>query len=191
MASTPAEFFDATAAQLASGSAHEGINALYQFNLSGDTGGNWIIQLTDEKSEVRQGEDDNAHCVISMSSEDFMGMIGGSLNPQMAFMTGKLRVKGDMGLALKLQSLLACSPSAFSSHPPSAELSRSGGGCAWGRPQREQFNPAPVGRPGARPQPPSSGALRHLGPRGHGGRGGQGRIAWPGRLRPELSSHHR
>ncbi len=41
-----------------------------------------------------------------MTAPDFMSMIQGSLNPQMAFMTGKLRVKGDMGLALKLQSIL-------------------------------------------------------------------------------------
>ncbi len=108
MANNPAEFFAAKADQIASGAANlDGFNALYQFNLSGDDGGNWVIELTDETREVRTGEDDNAQCVINMSSGDFMSMIDGSLNPQMAFMTGRLRVKGDMGLALKLQSILS------------------------------------------------------------------------------------
>ena len=73
---------------------------------SGDDGGNWVIELTDDTRDVRQGEDENAQCVINMSCSDFMAMIDGSLNPQMAFMTGRLRVKGDMGLALKLQTIL-------------------------------------------------------------------------------------
>jgi putative sterol carrier protein len=107
MASTPAEFFAEKAAQIAGGAGKlDGINATYQFNLSGDGGGAWVIQLSPEKKEVRDGEDASAQCVISMSAADFMAMIKGALNPQMAFMTGKLRVKGDMGLALKLQSIL-------------------------------------------------------------------------------------
>ncbi len=107
MASTPSEFFQAKADQLrAADDSLDGINAVYQFNLSGDGGGNWVIDLASDTKEVREGEEDTAQCVISMSAPDFMSMIGGSLNPQMAFMTGKLRVKGDMGLALKLQSIL-------------------------------------------------------------------------------------
>lgn len=107
MASTPSEFFTAKAEQIKSDAAAlAGFNALYQFNLTGDDGGNWVIELTDDARDVREGEDENAQCVINMSSADFMAMIGGSLNPQMAFMTGRLRVKGDMGLALKLQTIL-------------------------------------------------------------------------------------
>ena len=41
-----------------------------------------------------------------MTSEDFVNMVNGQLAPQMAFMTGKLKIKGDMGLALKLQQIL-------------------------------------------------------------------------------------
>jgi putative sterol carrier protein len=107
MATNPSEFFSAKADQIKSGAAAlDGLNALYQFNLTGDDGGNWVIELTDDTRDVRQGEDENAQCVINMSCTDFMAMIDGSLNPQMAFMTGRLRVKGDMGLALKLQTIL-------------------------------------------------------------------------------------
>ncbi len=108
MASTPSEFFAAKAEQIKdNGDSLAGINATYQFSLSGDDGGDWVIALTDDNKTVATGTDDSADCTISMSSGDFMGMIGGSLNPQMAFMTGKLRVKGDMALALKLQAILA------------------------------------------------------------------------------------
>jgi putative sterol carrier protein len=104
----PQDFFQKKGEQLAaSGTDLASINSTYQFSISGDGGGDWVIELNADKQEVRTGVDESAQCVISMTSEDFMGMIGGTLNPQMAFMTGKLRVKGDMGLALKLQSVLA------------------------------------------------------------------------------------
>jgi len=106
--STPADFFAKKDEQIKSNpDALSGVNATYQFNLSGDNGGEWIIKLGGDGSGVSDGTDDGADCVISMSDSDFMGIISGSLNPQMAFMTGKLRVKGDMGLALKLQTILS------------------------------------------------------------------------------------
>ena len=107
MATNPTEFFTAKAQQFEGGVADlDGLNGLYQFNLTGDDGGNWVIELSDDTREVRIGEDDNAQCVINMTTTDFMDMIGGSLSPQSAFFTGRLRVKGDMGLALRLQKIL-------------------------------------------------------------------------------------
>jgi putative sterol carrier protein len=41
-----------------------------------------------------------------MSGDDFVGLATGTLDPTMAFMTGKLKVRGDMALAMKLQNLL-------------------------------------------------------------------------------------
>jgi len=107
MASNPSEFFKTKAEQLQGGGGSlDSIGAIYQFNLSGDDGGSWVIDLASDNKGVREGEEDTAQCIISMTALDFMSMIQGGLNPQMAFMTGKLRVKGDMGLALKLQSIL-------------------------------------------------------------------------------------
>lgn len=108
MATTPAEFFALKASQLQEkAGALANLNALYQFDLQGEGGGQWVIEIRPDKKEVREGEDANPQCAITMSSKDFMDMVSGRLNPQMAFMTGKLRVKGDMGLALKLQAVLA------------------------------------------------------------------------------------
>jgi putative sterol carrier protein len=107
MASTPSEYFTQKAEALkATAGSLSNIDAIYQFDLGGDNGGKWVIELRPDKKEVREGTDDAAKCTISMTAADFMLMIGGTLNPQMAFVTGKLRVKGDMGLALKLQTIL-------------------------------------------------------------------------------------
>jgi len=51
-------------------------------------------------------DDAEADCTISTDSESLMKMKSGDLNPMMAVMTGKVKIKGDMGLAMKLQSLL-------------------------------------------------------------------------------------
>ena len=105
--STPSEFFKQKNEQLAANpDALSGIDAVYQFNLSGDDGGSWVIELTNESKQVREGESDGAQCTIAMTASDFMAMIGGSLNPNLAFMTGKLKVTGEISLALKLQSIL-------------------------------------------------------------------------------------
>ena len=80
------------------------INAIYQFEITGESGGQWVVDLI--KGEVRTGADEAARCTVTMGDEDFMQMVGGVLNPQMAFMSGKLKVGGDMGLAMKLTEIL-------------------------------------------------------------------------------------
>jgi len=47
----------------------------------------------------------DADVTFVLNKENFEGLIDGSLNPQMAFMMGKLKIEGDMGLALKLADI--------------------------------------------------------------------------------------
>lgn len=82
------------------------INASYVFNLEGDGGGQWTMDLTSSPGEVKEGAIDEPNLKVTMAASDFKELIDGSLNAQMAFMTGKLKIEGDMPLALKLQAIL-------------------------------------------------------------------------------------
>ncbi|HSV08477.1 MAG TPA: SCP2 sterol-binding domain-containing protein, partial [Candidatus Binatus sp.] len=57
------------------------------------------------KAEVHKGTAPSANMTLSMSAGDYVDMTMGKLNGQMAFMSGKLKISGDMGLAMKMQSL--------------------------------------------------------------------------------------
>ncbi len=82
------------------------LNAVYEFNITGDGGGIWTLDIKEGKGQVNSGSGGAAKCTVTMSAGDFSDIIEGKLNPQMAFMTGKLKVQGDMGLALKLGAIL-------------------------------------------------------------------------------------
>ncbi len=84
----------------------KGVSAVYQFELSGDNGGVFHVAVDDGKPEVVESAHDNPNITITMSADDFNSMLEGQLNATSAFMAGKLKVKGDMSLAMKLQSLL-------------------------------------------------------------------------------------
>lgn len=57
-------------------------------------------------SNVVSQNDGEADCTISTDAETFNKLKNGELNPMMAVMSGKVKIKGDMGLAMKLQSLI-------------------------------------------------------------------------------------
>lgn len=57
-------------------------------------------------TNVVTNEDKEADCAITMSEEDFQKLVSGKLNPMMAVMGGKIKIKGDMGMAMKLQGML-------------------------------------------------------------------------------------
>lgn len=82
------------------------INAVYQFNVSGPEGGAWTVDCTAPGGKVTAGTDPGAGCTVHVADTDFLGIVQGKVNPAMAFMTGKLRIQGDMGLAMKLQQIL-------------------------------------------------------------------------------------
>ena len=83
-------------------------NAIYQFNITGDGGGEWNMDLTKGKTGdfVSKGTHDSPGATITVSSEDWLGMLNGSLNPMQAFMSGKIKIDGDMTLAMSLQQVM-------------------------------------------------------------------------------------
>ena len=101
--------FDEMSARLTPEKAQK-INASYLFDIGGENGGKWMVDLTKSDSWVTKdvAEDTIANCTITVSKpEDWVSIATGKMNPTMAFMQGKIKVKGDMSLALKLQSLLS------------------------------------------------------------------------------------
>jgi putative sterol carrier protein len=84
----------------------QGMETVYQFDLTGEDGGVYQLHLSGGTAKVQEGEGTPADCTIQMDAKDFKEMLLGNLNATSAFMTGKLKVKGDLGRAMKLQSLL-------------------------------------------------------------------------------------
>lgn len=77
------------------------------FDLSGDDGGQWYVDIADGQLNVAQGAPAAApSATVKMTAEDFQAMSSGSLNPMMAFMTGKVKVDGDLNSVMKFQSLV-------------------------------------------------------------------------------------
>uniref|UniRef100_UPI0037E86553 hydroxysteroid dehydrogenase-like protein 2 n=1 Tax=Semicossyphus pulcher TaxID=241346 RepID=UPI0037E86553 len=80
---------------------------IYQFDLSGEHEGVWFLDLKSGSGSAGQGQPPvKADVVMTMDSNDFSKMFAGKLKPTMAFMSGKLRIKGDMTLAIKLEKLM-------------------------------------------------------------------------------------
>lgn len=82
-----------------------GLDAKIQFNITGSQGGNWVAAIKDQKLTVEQGTTPNPNLTIGSDTADIFNVIGGRLNPMQAFMQGKVQVKGDMGLAMRLLDL--------------------------------------------------------------------------------------
>ncbi len=82
------------------------INAVYQFNISGPNGGQGSVDCTQPGGVIVAGTSPVARCTVACPDGDFLNIVNGKLNAQMAFMSGKLKVQGDIGLAMKLQQIL-------------------------------------------------------------------------------------
>jgi putative sterol carrier protein len=79
-----------------------GMTNSYVFDIEG--AGTWKVDVQDGKVSVTEGGDD-ADATISASEETFGQIASGDMNATTAYMTGKLKIKGDMGAAMKLQKL--------------------------------------------------------------------------------------
>jgi putative sterol carrier protein len=79
-----------------------GMNNSYLFDIEG--AGKWKVDVVDGKVTVTP-DGEGADVVIATSEETFNKIADGEQNPTSAYMTGKLKVKGDMGAAMKLQKL--------------------------------------------------------------------------------------
>jgi len=84
----------------------KGIQALVQFSISGEGGGDWGVTVDDCKVTVVPGQLAKPQLIIKAKASDAVNLLHGNLNPIGAFMTGKVKIIGDMALAMKLFDLL-------------------------------------------------------------------------------------
>jgi putative sterol carrier protein len=101
MAEGTREFFEGLPTRVTSDKT-AGMSNSYLFDIEGT--GKWLVTVEDGAVSVREGEGE-ADATISTSEETFEKIRNGEQNATSAYMTGKLKIKGDMGAAMKLQKL--------------------------------------------------------------------------------------
>jgi putative sterol carrier protein len=84
-----------------------GTNAVVQYDIAGEGGGTWHAVIKDGTCTVTPGPAPTPNLTLSMTAQDWLDMVSGKQSGQMLFMSGKLKLKGDMGLAMKLGSMFS------------------------------------------------------------------------------------
>ncbi len=82
-----------------------GVNAVVVFDLAGEGGGQWTATIKDGQFSLAEGAQSPASVTFKMKAADFQAIVSGTLNPVAAFMQGRIRVEGDMSVAMQLQTL--------------------------------------------------------------------------------------
>jgi putative sterol carrier protein len=99
--STPQEVFDSMRGSFQADKA-KGVHARYQWDLSGPQGGQWWIDVDDGKYKMGKGKISNPNVTFVARDKDWVAVSNGKLGGTWAYMTGRLKIRGDQGLARKL-----------------------------------------------------------------------------------------
>jgi putative sterol carrier protein len=102
MAQTAREFFKSLESRL-NASGPGDMTGVYRFDIGG--AGSWRVDLANGKAEVTESNE-GGDCVVSMNENVFLRVLSGDQNPMTAFMMGKIKVDGDMGMVMRLKDLL-------------------------------------------------------------------------------------
>jgi putative sterol carrier protein len=89
--------------------AAEGVDAVIQYHLTGDEGGDWIITIHEGKCSVAQGNAETPKMTMTADAQDFKDVLLGRANGMQYFMQGRLKLAGDLNLAMKLTTFFKMS----------------------------------------------------------------------------------
>jgi len=85
--------------------AAKGLDAVFQFDITGEGGGQWNVTVKNDACEVQEGTHASPTVTLNMSDETWLAMVNGELNGMQAFMAGKLQLTGDMMLAQRIPEI--------------------------------------------------------------------------------------
>jgi putative sterol carrier protein len=98
------EFFKLLPGKLDADAA-EDLDAVYQFDLSGAQGGQYVLTIREGACQVSEGMHEDPHVSLSMAGEDCIKILRGQLSGPAVAMSGRLKISGDIGLAMQLKAL--------------------------------------------------------------------------------------
>lgn len=103
--SVPLFFSDTIAGRIAANPTRaKKIGGIFEFVIEGEGGGTWTLDLN--QPELKAGRAEKMNCRIRMAAADFLDLVNGKLNEMAAFTARKLKVEGNIALALKLREVL-------------------------------------------------------------------------------------
>lgn len=102
--STPQQVFDGMRESFKPDKA-KGVHARYQWNLSGADGGDWWIEVSDGTYKMGKGKIDNPSITVIASDKTWVALSNGKLKGTWAYLTGRLKVRGDQRVARKLDEI--------------------------------------------------------------------------------------
>lgn len=79
-----------------------GVEAVIQYHLSGEEGGDWVVTIRDQKCTVEMGTTPNPTMTLRADAQDYKDIILGKLDAMAAFMQQKVKLSGNLNLALGL-----------------------------------------------------------------------------------------
>lgn len=84
-----------------------GLDKTVQFHFTGAEAGPWALHVHDDTVDYHQGTADNPQATVTIDSSDWLALLRGELNAVTAFMSGRIKVQGDMGLMMQFQNWFA------------------------------------------------------------------------------------
>ena len=104
-AKTPREFFDKILPGRFKPDKAAGVEVTVQVSIVGDNGGDWVVAISNQQLEVKEGTHPSPQLLVKMKEKDYLDVVNDKMSGQTAFFSGKLQLKGDIMLALRLKDM--------------------------------------------------------------------------------------